>query len=460
MYKTLKRSRLIVAVTLLIAIVAAFFAYAPVTARANAALPFELTAPSNVVLTKDNIGDSSTTLGMAYNMSNEINAFFNAYDAYGDGAAYLASLGITAYDEIRIGVQIDWALDDVNDEVSGWHHNEYWDSAPLSGLGQDENGVYHYSEWDIVDCWIYSDRITNDIWLYRGMNLYGWLGDENSVGVKDQLRPSQYTVVEQDEDIDLNIDWNAHTMYSRARFVITTFNSETFVTEYTFSDWSETVAYGKDAVQQEPVKKSDVPAPVITGLRLTDEKFNDNPVVAFTLTVPAEVTAANARVQAKLGTLRIEVEARRKGTTEWINLNVASDITTGEHKADLVYLVEEGQIFPEGTEVELRARYYCAQPGQDDFYSDYSKIIGFGSDEIADTSAPGSQGAGSNDGESGSNKADETKTSCKLCHKCSQPLGICIYIWIIIAVIVVAVAAGVIVILKKLKNKDRDDRDE
>ena len=440
----------------LFAVCTAFVA-APRVASANAALPFTLTAPQNVVLTKENIGDSSTTLGMAYSMSNEINAFFVAYYESGDGAAYLASRGITAYDEIFLGIQIDWALDDVNDAVSGWHHNAYWDAAGATGtLGTDEEGKYRYSEWEVVDCSVpNATQTVNDIWLYRFMNIGQWQGDASSVGVRDQLRPSQYTYTEHDGDLEVRIDWTEHTMYSRVRFVVTTYNDETNKTEYTFSDWSTVVAWGKDAAKDEPLTPADVPAPVITGLRLTDETFNDNPVVAFTLTVPEEIASATARAVAKNNTLRIEVEARIKGTTEWKDLHVAADLTTGEHKACLVYLAEQGKIFPAGTEVEMRARYYCAQQGQDDFYSGYSKVIGFGSDDIVYNEAPAVNGGGAAQG--GGDGAEGTH-KCKICHICPEPLGLCIFIWLAIIAAVAIVVFVVIKVIKKAKEKKDEDK--
>ena len=456
MTKSHKLICIVTAVAAFLFAVCAAFVAAPRVASANAALPFTLTAPQNVVLTKENIGDSGTTLGMAYSMSNEINAFFVAYHDSGDGSAYLASRGVTEYNQIYLGIQIDWALDDVNDAVSGWHHNAYWDAAGATGtLGTDEDGKQQFSEWDVVDCGLYDTQIVNDIWLYRGMNAGLWNGSENWVGVKEQLRPSQYTANEHDEVVDLSIDWNQHTMYSRVRFVVTTYNDETNETEYTFSDWSTVVAYGKDAGKVEPLKPGDVVAPTITGLRMTEEKFNDNPVVAFTLTVPETVAEQKARVAAANGTFRVEVEARVKGTSEWKDLNVAADLTTGEHKACLVYLAEQGKTFPAGTEVEMRARYYCAQQGQDDFYSGYSKVIGFGSDDIVYNEAPAVNGGGAAQG--GGDGAEGTH-KCKICHICPEPLGLCIFIWLAIIVAVAIVVFVVIKVIKKAKEKKDEDK--
>lgn len=456
MNKTIKKTGFAAAIFVLALIVlAATVVAVPQTAYAapDVDLPFTLVAPQNVVLTKENIGDSATTLGMAYSMSNEINAFFVAYHDSGDESAYLASRGITAYNEIYLGIQIDWALDDVNDAVSGWHHNAYWDDAPLGTLGTDEDGKQQFSEWDVVDCGLYDTQIVNDIWLYRGMNAGLWNGSENWVGVKEQLRPSQYTANEHDEEVDLSIDWNQHTMYSRVRFVVTTYNDETNETEHTFSDWSAVAAYGKDAEKVEPLKPGDVVAPTITGLRMTEEKFNDNPVVAFTLTVPETVAEQKARVAAANGTFRVEVEARVKGTSEWKDLNVAGDVTTGELTAALLYLAEPGKPVAAGTEIELRARYFVEQAGQDGFYSAYSKVIGFGSDDIVYNEAPVVNGGGAvqGDGAEGTHK-------CKICHICPEPLGLCIFIWLALIVAVAIVVFVVIKVLKKAKEKKDEDK--
>ena len=91
----------------------------PASASAKTELPFTLTAPRDLVLTKENAEDRSAVLGVAYGKSNEINEFFTACDDYGDQAAYLRFIGVTDYDDISLQVQIDWALDDTSDEISG-----------------------------------------------------------------------------------------------------------------------------------------------------------------------------------------------------------------------------------------------------------------------------------------------------------------------------------------------------
>ena len=186
---------------------------------------------------------------------------------------------------------------------------------------------------------------------------------------------------------------------------------------------------------------------------MTDEEFNDNPVVAFTLTVSDTLAAQKAQIAAANGTLRVEVEARVKGTTEWKDLHVAGEVTTGELTAALIYLAEPGKVIPAGTEIELRARYLVGQAGQEDFYSNYSKVIGFGSDDISIAD----QGTTTGTGDASQEKAEKQK--CKICHFCPQPLGLCIFIWIAIIVAVLVVGAIVALVLKKQKEKaDKENR--
>ena len=451
---------LIVLMALVLAIGACFAFVSPAVAAADPALPFTLVAPINVSMTKAE-GDSPTTMGYAYGYTNEIVDFFVGYENAANAgtlAQYLQNKGVDYADEMWLNIQIDWALDDMSDEVSGWHYNAYWDAAPLGTLGQDADGKYRCSTWDVVDIGVQdATQSINSMWLYRGMNDIEWNGTETQVGLKDQLRISQYTVNDYEEygDVNVTIDWTNHTIYNRARFVVVLRKDEHV--SYVFSDWSAVCAYGKDAANVEPLRPGDVVAPTITGLRLTDEQFNDNPVVAFTLTVPETVAQQKARVEAANGMFRVEVEARVKGTTEWKDLHVAGDITTGELTAALIYLAEPGKVITAGTEIELRARYLIGQSEQDDFYSGYSKVIGFGSDDIAISDAP----ATNTEGEGNGSLLDKLpKSDCPICHFCPQPLGLCIFIWLVIIAVIIAIIVVVIIVLKKIKEKKNDNRDD
>ena len=115
-------------------------------------------------------------------------------------------------------------------------------------------------------------------------------------------------------------------------------------------------------------------------------------------------------------------------------------------KAFLIYLAKEGETIPKDTVIELRSRYRCGQPELDDIYSDWSKIISFGTDDIS--LEPGSTSSGEADPDE---NAPAEKGKCSICHFCPQPLGLCIFIWLAILLVVIAV----IVIILKAKKKNK-----
>ena len=153
------------------------------------------------------------------------------------------------------------------------------------------------------------------------------------------------------------------------------------------------------------------------------------------------------------GIYRVEVEARVKGTTEWINLNLSGDVTTGELKAFLVYLAKEGEIIPEGTEIELRAYYYVQQDGQAEIKSSYSKVIGFGSDDIYVEPTQPQEGVGDDVVNEPTNKH-----KCPICGFCPEPLGLCIFIWLVIILVVLAILFVVYKVVKKNKEKKENNK--
>ena len=418
---------------------------------AESDLPFDLVPPAYVSAKWAEGGDSPTTTFFTYSLSNDMTTFFkNMETAHSDGTIeqFMKNIGC---DDIWMNVQIDWAVDDVADSVSGWHYTEYWDGDEYYGLGHDSEGNSRWSEWDIVDCGLNNATETvQEIWVTRGVpNDDRWNGnpETHTPGVKDQLRPEQYTYDEENEE--LHIDYTKHTVYFRARFVVTVRNDGS-PDRYYFSEWSNITCVGKDAEAFEPLTKADIDAPVITDLHMTDKEFNDNPVVAFTLAVPEKLMENASKVTANGGGIVIETEARVKGDTEWTLMqNTDWTIKSGEMECALLHLVNDSRpTIPKDTVIELRCRYRCDQPELDDVYSDYSKIISFGTDDI---NQGGSQGTDATPGPN--DPSNPEKKECWLCHFCPQPLGLCIFIWLLIILIVVIVIVIIVVSRKKKKAK-------
>ena len=430
-------------------------------ASADELNPFTPPAPEHVSVTWMETNDSPTSCSFSYSVPTAMSDFQKAFDEAEDKEAFLAPYGL---DDAWFVIQIDWALDDVNDPVSGWHYNQYWDGDSYHGLGKDSEGKIHYSEWDYVDCPIGNVTETiNDAWILRGIPNDDRLnGDPETgfIGVKDELNPDQFTYDYENED--LHIDFTKHTLYVRARFVFVARKTGADGEQYSFSQWSETASCGKDAVAYKPLTGKDIAAPEITDLHMTDKEFNDNPVVAFTLTVPDTLAKQAVEAEAHRGYIVIETYARVKGDTEWIAMgNTDWEIKPGEMECALLSLIsDEHPKIAKDTPIELRCRYRCSQVGEDDVYSEYSKILTFETSEIGNDPKPTPTAEPTVDEpiptptpkvEAKDEKKDD---KCPLCHFCPQPLGLCIFIWLIIIVVVVLVA---IIVVKKL-GKDKKDQ--
>ncbi|MBQ9467505.1 MAG: hypothetical protein IJU52_00675 [Clostridia bacterium] len=417
-------------------------------------LPFELVAPKYVYAVWQEGGDSPTTTKLTYSLSNEMTTFHkNKNEAHLNGTIeqFMKDAGC---DDVWMSIQVDWALDDVNDGISGWHYTKYWDGDPYFGLGHDSEGNSRWSEWDIVDGSIgNAEETVNDLSVTRCVpNDDRWNGnpETHTPGVKDQLRVGQYVY---DEEIDtVRIDYTQHTMYFRMRFVVTVRN-EGEQDKFYFSEWSNTACVGKDAVKLEPLTKADLPAPVITGLRMTDKEFNGNPIVAFTLTVPEKLADDASKVEADGGGIVIEVEGRVKGDTDFVGLQGDWIIRAGEMECALFALASEARPnVPKDAIIELRCRYRYDHPKYEtEIYSDWSKIISFGTDDINYYTDPGDDTTGDPEDPG---KVDPNKKTCPICRFCPQPLGLCIFIWLLIILVAVAVMIIIIVVNNK-KKKDK-----
>lgn len=430
---------------------------ASLSLASDEANPFKPPAPEHVSVKWMETNDSPTSCSFSYSVPTVMSEFQKAFDEADNKEAFLAPYGL---EDAWFTLQIDWALDDVNDTVSGWHYNKYWDGDSYHGLGKDSEGRIHYSEWDYVDCGIGNVTETiNDVWLLRGIPNDDRLnGDPESgfIGVKDELRPDQFTY-DYDEEA-LYIDFTKHTVYVRARFVFVTRKPGVEGEQYYFSPWSETASCGKDAIAYTPIKQGDIAAPEITDLHMTDKEFNDNPVVAYTLTVPDALMKMAVDASAHGGGIWIDTEARVKGDTEWVNMsNTDWEIKPGEMECALLSLLsDEHPSIDKNTPIELRCRYRCSQVGvDDDVYSEYSKVLTFETTEIGNDTQPTPTAAP--DGPTPTPTVEEKKDDdkCPICHFCPQPLGLCIFIWLLIIIVIVVVIIIVIKVTKKDKDKEK-----
>ena len=447
-----KIGSLLIVLILLISCVGTAFA-------ADGDLPIDVKPPQNVSVNWMEGDDSPTTMAFSFSVDPEMTKIFIALDQARDAGILEAMLAQYGASDIQYGIQVDWALDDVNDPVSGWHYNQYWDDPYGMGFGRDEEGYCRVSEWDIVD-WGFNNasETVQTYWIMRGVpDDYRWNGnpEEKLPGVKDQLNPDQYEYYED----AVHIDFTKHTAYFRVRFAFAaTMESEDGTTKkIKFSDWSETCGYGKDIKKFEPLKDGDLAAPTITNIRLTDKEFNGQPVVAYTLTVSEDIAQKAANVNAAWGSLRVQTQARVKGDEEWTDIAI-NEVSSGEVEGDLVYLLKEGETIVDGTKVEVRCRYFCEQPGVDEtIYSPWSDILAFETTEINNDPEPTPTETPVTPEPKPEEKKEEEakKDKCPICGFCPQPLGLCIFIWI---AIIVVIAVVVIIVVKK-SRKDGNKRE-
>jgi len=418
-------------------------------------LPINVTSPQNVSVNWMDGNDSPTTMSFSFSIDPQMSQALIAIDQARDAGLLETMLAKYGVSDVYVNIQVDWALDDVNDPVSGWHYNKYWDGLYNTGLGKDENGRYRCSEWDIVEWGLNSLDTVQNYWIMRGASDDGWNGipEDGTPGVKDQLRPDQYEYY----DDSVHIDFTKHTAYFRVRYALTAVKETEEGVQYLnkFSEWSETASYGKDAVAYTPIKAGDIAAPEITNLHMTDKEFNDNPIVAFTLTVPDALSKMAADAAAHGGYIVVETEARVKGDTEWVGMaNADWEIKTGEMECALITLISENHPkIAKDTPIELRCRYRCDQAGIDAVFSEYSKVLTFETTEIGNDPQPTPPEVTVTPAPE--EKKDEAKKDkCPLCGFCPQPLGLCIFIWLLI---IIVIAVVVIIVLKKSK-KDGNER--
>ncbi|MBQ6678112.1 MAG: S-layer homology domain-containing protein [Clostridia bacterium] len=365
------------------------------TAAGGRSCPMELTKPTNATLQWLMGGDSPTTSRFSYTQPAGVTAFVAAKDRAHDEGTEEAFWAATGYDDIIITTQIDWAIDDPTD----WKYNanpEAWDGRYGFGhirVGTDEEYEDRYvvGEWEYVDDGFVGSEATREEWVLRGFggpyedwcDSEGWTGDgAYKPGLRDQLKEGQYEITED----GLVIDWDEHTAYVRVRYVVIGqyWNDEGMFEDFYYSDWSDPASYGKDAVRWEPPTEDDVPVPVISNFRMTDEEFNDWPVIAYTLDVPEDFLTLVSEVTGHGGYAYVETFCRELGKGgEWISLQGDRTIRSGENKWDLISLSGTVEM-TEYTSLELKARYvvvvYLNEPDREYDYtieSGFSDILTF-----------------------------------------------------------------------------------
>lgn len=404
-------------------------------------LPFTLTAPEHVAITYLNGRDSVNTCEIGYSQSAEMSAFFSAFDTDYDKAH--EELLAKGFDEIGIQTQIDWSLDSQDD----WKVNDYWLSD-----GYDDDFHQHLGDWAYISE-NYAKEISMSTWIFRWMGNMNdpedafWFSPQEGVGNtgwSTVLKEGQYETVKAGDDGETTakIDFTKHTLYTRVRWLVTSHRFEADDSKVTVSEWSAVAAVGKDAEKTELLKPGDVAAPVVSDLHYTDREFNDQPIIAFTLTVDDTLAKQLTQASGTQGSIWLEAQAKVQGMADWQTLQGDWEIKTGEMEMKLIGMEEAagGRIEP-GTPIQFRARYCVSQAEQDDFYSDYSEVLTFGAE--LQTAAP--EQSVSEASVTASSAANQTQTGQK------KSLW---WLWLLLLLLLAVIIAVIVYITKKNRKKE------
>jgi hypothetical protein len=321
-------------------------ALVPTTVMAAESLPTTIEAPTSVVL-----GEGTVSSHPAVKVSfNKGGAVAKILDLGYDAPEYYGISGVNSY------LQIDWAIDDPN----GWKYKPAWDE----GKGSGENG----------SSLIYGDYlhegIYNEVTETRFILNLGGADESELERWSHTLKAGQYDIA----DGKMRIDWTKHTLYVRTRFVVQYCPKDGDWENYINSEWSQTATYGAGVKAFEPPKSLE--PPVISDFALSDETFNDGPVVTYNVANPKSVKENTAGAQSLGEDIWAESEVSIGGG-EWTRVQLRSrDITDGRMYA---YLVTAVKTVKSDTWVQLRTRYeYHNNNGALILASDWSNIVQFG----------------------------------------------------------------------------------
>ena len=191
-----------------------------------------------------------------------------------------------------------------------------------------------------------------------------------------------------------------------------------------------------------PYTQETMPAPEVCSLEMLEEEFEDNPVLQFSLKIPAQLEEDIAAIEAAGGSVTIRTEARIQGEEEW---EVLWTSQTGAHKGDIrayvVSIAEDGEIIPRSTMLELRCCYCVEQFDPitheyiEEFDSAYSGIYRVNEDTGIEP-APTADPSATQEPEPAAPKKSAGK----------------FLLYFLIALAEAALVAGIVIIAKKKKN--------
>jgi len=217
-----------------------------------ASIPTSWKAPGSLV-----VSETAYDTSIFFSVDSELLKFIddnNDFEALG-----IDSVGHTA--------QVDWKLNN-----GSWHYSADWDT--ISG---------EYPDFVYANTGYLSGEVTDERMIF----------DLRNADVKKALGTA---VIKGATDEDNRLDLKNNTFYFRVRLLVDYNVTSSGDDKYILSTWSETIAYGKDAVavaKPTMLEKPTISNPVVVG-----KNQDGSPNITFTAITPKQVLDANAYTNA------------------------------------------------------------------------------------------------------------------------------------------------------------------
>ncbi len=348
-----------------------------------------------------------------------------------DRDAFLEKYGL--YD-FRIIMQYDTSLDGTDN----WNYTPEWDC--------NYNAPSAYEACPIA--WIGSEAIEK-VTIF---DLYAKAPDNDNYSkmldaiIQRDVPDGDYTFN------NFYFDYENHRLYMRVRYYMEweTYDGETIgELQSKYSEWSDVAIWGKDGTTITPETPSGYEAPVISELKyVPPEAGSELGSLTYMQETPEQVWNAGMYYEitgdGQFDGLETEISL---DSGEWLPYTTADSwgdwcLWNGVRTA----FYEEPRIETDSN-IKLRVRFLGTHGPSE--WSNTIELNGGGTQEVSNETDPPSTDVPVNTNPEGNDK-------CSICGFCSDPLGICIFIWlaIILAVIIIIVAV-VIIIVKSKKKKSK-----
>lgn len=323
------------------------------------------------------------------------------------------------YDYVSLYIQYDWSVDSSSD----WHYTSDWDckdgqtvvASPLSAIASSLSVI---TKSDVL---VLSDPAQKELF---------------SEYIRTETSDNGYT-------LDY-FDYAEHELYLRCRYVLgfTNIDAPDFsLNRYLTSDWSEVHQYSPE--NSIPVPKSPE-APVIADFQLNTDSQTQELTLTFDVQLSESFLQTAVDLSALTGREYTLVAQVRTNGGSWIDADISD--ATNPFAAGKRTVTLPNALNPDTLYVEFRMRYIFEANPEDSFTNNiktpWSQTASYGTNTYYTTVEL--------------NTVNTAVADCTLCHNCSAPLGICLYIWLSIILFACIVLYIVIVLRVKLRPHSKD----